>query len=112
MSFEGYYQIICKKGHYFEKDVYAATFIEDEEKCPYCKAKMAWWNMVDVTNGSFNEKGRRIDGFLKLKIASPAKTKKCNECGHEKIIEQVTYKIPDKKGHKVKLIIRKSARRK
>ena len=70
MSFEGYNQLLCKKGHYFNLDVYDARDIEDI-KCPVCKENVAWYNIVDVTNGSYEGKVR-IDGYIELKI----KTKK------------------------------------
>ena len=51
MSFEGYYQILCKKGHLSTLDVYD-DFEEKQWECR-CGAKVAWVNMVDTTNGSF-----------------------------------------------------------
>jgi uncharacterized protein YlaI len=98
MSFEGYHQLICKKGHYFAKDVYNSP-IENFE-CPTCKDKLAWWNIVDVTNGSFEGK-ERIDGYIELKIKTKAKLCACDKCNNVHIVEDATYQIPKKGGHKV-----------
>jgi DNA-directed RNA polymerase subunit RPC12/RpoP len=92
MSFEGYYQFLCKKGHNWDEDCYA---IEPEEaKCPTCKEKVKWWNLVDHTNGSFDDDGvTRIDGYIELKVD---KLIKCEHCGST---ISVTYEIPKKGGH-------------
>lgn len=45
MSFEGYYQCVCKNGHYFEIDVY-----EDRDKCVDCFQDIIFKNTVDETN--------------------------------------------------------------
>lgn len=52
MSYEGYYQILCKHGHYSTVDCYDMCEHEDW-KCSKCGEKMAWWNSVNTTNGSF-----------------------------------------------------------
>lgn len=44
MSYEGYYQCICEKGHRFDVDVY------NKESCP-CGSKTVVFNSVDETNG-------------------------------------------------------------
>jgi hypothetical protein len=98
MSFEGYHQLLCKKGHYFTMDVY----FEDPVGvgCPICKEKVAWWHTVDVTNGSFEGK-ERIDGYIDLKIKTKAKTCKCDKCNNVHVVEDATYEIPKNKGHLV-----------
>ena len=93
MSFEGYYQILCKKGHQLTADL---GFIEKIWRCPFCKEKLAWSHIVDLTNGSY-EGRKRIDDYIRLKIAQKAKTCKCNKCGNVHIIEPVRYQIPLKK---------------
>ena len=45
MSFEGYYQCVCKNGHYFEIDVY-----DDRDKCVDCFQDLIFKNTVDETN--------------------------------------------------------------
>ena len=97
MSFEGYYQVICEKGHLSTEGL---DFYEDTWKCPYCESKCAWTNIVDTTNGSYDEKGRRIDGYKKLKIKKPAKKCKCEKCGNEHIVEVATYEMPKTKTRK------------
>ena len=100
MSFEGFNQLLCKKGHYFNLDVYDARDIEDI-KCPVCKENVAWYNIVDVTNGSY-EGDERIDGYIDLKIKTEEKTCKCSKCSNVHVVEVETYKIPKKGGHIVK----------
>ena len=85
MSFEGYYQRLCKNGHSMDVDCYMEN---DEDRCAICGAEIVWANLVDETNGSHDEEGRRIDGCVKLKIKSQ---KKCEHCGS---ILETTYKIP------------------
>ena len=73
MSYEGYSQFLCKNGHQWTEDCMAAG---DESKCPTCSEKSVWENMVDITNGSF-EDGKRIDGYIELEIIEQ---KVCGEC--------------------------------
>lgn len=96
MSYEGYSQFLCKKGHYWAKDCYVLIWLEPKEypKCPICKGKHVWENMVNTTNGSFDDKGDRIDGYVKLKIKLET-SGICSQCGKKHICE-TTYKIPIK----------------
>jgi len=76
---------------------------EKNIKCPICEEKVVWSNLVNTTNGSFDEKGKRKDGYIKLKI----KLKKsgiCSACGKEHICE-TKYYIPKKKWKKIILPI-------
>ena len=50
MSFEGYYQKLCKNGHLFGGDVYS----EEPNKCPFCNFPPVWEEMVDTTNDDGN----------------------------------------------------------
>jgi transcription elongation factor Elf1 len=93
MSFEGYHQVICGNGHYHTVDAYYA---DDEFACPFCKCPKAWENTVDVTNGSHDEAGNRIDGFVFLKAKRDAKTCTCTKCGHEHEVEPAIFEIPKK----------------
>jgi len=87
MSYEGFSQFLCKKGHYWTKDCYSVT---GEDICPICKEKFIWENMVDETNGSF-EGSLRIDGYVCLEIKEQKKCEHCNS------ILETTYKIPKKR---------------
>ena len=98
MSFEGYYQIVCGNGHRYNTDLFGE---EERTKCPICNSSAKWWNLVDVTNGSFDDDGIRIDGGIKLEVKKAAKTCKCERCGNEHIVETETYVIPNGKGHVV-----------
>ena len=93
MSFEGYYQMICEKGHYSTIGVHLdepETFL-----CPACKEQIVWWNLVDTTNGSFYN-GKRIDRLIKMEVD---KRKVCDKCGS---VLETTFKIPKKGGHRIR----------
>lgn len=112
MSYEGYYQFICKDGHYTTEDCY---MMEPEDfKCSYigkdfhgrtgaCSAPLAWWNSVNTTNGSFEPDERpgfegreiRIDGYVEL---TPIKTETCDKC--HSVLDQ-RYIPPQGYGHLV-----------
>lgn len=49
MSYEGYRQFICPRGHTFSRDVYDAD--ADSPTCDECGRKPIWRNSVDETNG-------------------------------------------------------------
>ena len=91
MSYEGYTQYWCKKGHHWTAESY-----EDIELCPVCGKKFVFSNSVDQTNGSYsNDFKERIDGYIKPKlIKTISKTCKC--CGNKKILERI-YKIPTRR---------------
>ena len=79
MSYEGYTQYLCKKGHYTTKDCY----YDDLKSCPTCKEEIVWQEMVDTTNDEGNP--------TKLKLR---KRKTCKHC--KSVLEEIYY-IP--KGH-------------
>jgi hypothetical protein len=115
MSFEGYNQYLCKKGHLSEVDVY----FDEEKKC-HCGDKYVWRNQVDQTNGmycecgggycteTFDEEcewcdGGRIDGYVALEVDTPEEIYQCTDkkCGRHITIAEETYKIPTDVGHKI-----------
>ena len=59
-----------------------------------CKREDRCRSNVNLTNGSFDEKGIRIDGYKELKVKTPAKFCTCKECGNQHIIEQEIYELP------------------
>jgi hypothetical protein len=92
MSYEGYTQVLCENGHYFTYNCYDYEDF-DGWKCPECQTEIAWSNMVDETNGSWEDNGpfdddHRIDGFVPLYLIDECR---CKECGH--ILEQ-RYRLP------------------
>jgi len=96
MSYEGYSQLLCKDGHYWEVDCNCTSGKLEDETCPVCSNPAIWENMVDITNGSFDpywsmEEKNRIDGYIELEIL---KEEKCDKCGS--ILVRI-YKIPKKK---------------
>ncbi len=50
MSFEGFYQAWCPKGHESQYDVYDVSDCENEP-CSFCGALRVATNLVDQTNG-------------------------------------------------------------
>ena len=100
MSFEGYHQILCKQGHYEILDVYHMDM--EDWRCSACAHSAKWWNMVDVTNGSYDDDGTRIDGFVYLEELAVFPCK-CTTCGMIHCTSPTTYKVPEKgRGHTVK----------
>ena len=99
MSFEGYYQALCERGHEMGCDCYEG---DPEKNTCSCGAPVAWWNLVDTTNGSFEQRqGKRIrvDTFIKLRIKTPEKFCLCPTCGVSHIAEEATFYIPKERGH-------------
>jgi len=116
MSFEGYYQILCRNGHSRSEDCYADPNFDNSPTREWhgtedmewpvwhctCHAVAAWWNLVNTTNGSYYE-DERIDGYVELEVATEPDTCVC-KCGHthSKGGENPTYKLPDgDEGHTV-----------
>ncbi len=98
MSYEGYSQFWCKNGHYWTVDCEELPNLMYEEpvkqKCSICKEEEVFENMVDVTNGSWDDDGTRIDNFIEPKVKSET-SGKCSACGRKHVCE-VTYEIPKK----------------
>ena len=93
MSYEGYSQFLCKKGHYWkvgcydQHQMYEADDEVIKEKCPTCSEEEVWENSVNTTNGSWDDDGTRIDGFVELKVKSET-SGKCSACGEKHICEK------------------------
>jgi len=99
MSYEGYSVFLCKKGHKWSIDYEELRYLElrDYSKCPVCGKKAIWGNMVNTTDGSYDDNGKRIDGFIDLKVKKKI-SGICSCCGKEHICE-ITYKIPKRGLH-------------
>ncbi len=96
MSYEGYYQFICKNGHLSTHDVYAMEPESFKCEATGCGAALAWWNQVNLTNGSFETvrgKEVRIDGYIEL---TPISETACSKC--HSILDR-RYAPPRKGGH-------------
>lgn len=98
MSYEGYSQLLCKKGHYWTLNYYEMDYTElKDNQCPICGEPAIWENMVDTTNGSFDEEtDERIDNYIELKQKSET-SGICSACGGKHICE-VTYFKPGEEG--------------
>jgi len=84
MSYEGYQQCLCAKGHYRAFD---AFFELEESKCS-CGAPIVFVHQVDQTND---------EGVaLTFECDKPAVTETCPCCGNVKVLEEETFKIPTK----------------
>lgn len=85
MSYEGYYQAVCEKGHRFDMDVY------HEARCE-CGAKAAFVNSVDDTNcDSYGIV--RPEGWEHFLIEAE-RTETCSCCNHTKVVALARYRIP------------------
>jgi hypothetical protein len=95
MSYEGYVRRLCKNGHLHSFDCYSDPDPETWE-CPDCGEKCVWTNCIDQTNGSFDEDGTRIDGYVELKETEESKAAicTCKECGNKHRSAPATYAIP------------------
>jgi len=95
VSYNGYSQFLCKHGHQWTKDCYELDWTDEKDypKCPVCGEPHVWENMVNLTNGSFDKEGNRIDGYVELK---PLQINKviCANCGDEHVCRCSTYEIP------------------
>ncbi len=98
MSFEGYYQYLCKNGHLFGADCWNMVGFS-ADRCPICNERPYWWNLVDITNGSFDDDGTRIDGFIELKVKQEEEFCTCPDCGNKHVLHHRTYHIPEGEGH-------------
>ncbi len=88
MSFEGYYQHICTDGHYYQRELH------DENLCFVCGGEPVWENLVDLTNGSYDDDGHRIDGYIELKVYTESGGQWCEcDCGHRHQTPKI-YKVP------------------
>ena len=126
MSFEGYYQILCRNGHESSADCYENPYFGEEitdefgTRYPWacwCGAKAAWWNLVDETNGSYCDDcnseceedvegcewctNGRIDGYIELEVKTQAEYCTCKDCGNTHHKQEKTYKIPVGRGHSI-----------
>ena len=87
MSYEGYVQTICENGHYSEFDAHDTRWVRGEIECPECESEIVWVNEVDETNCDGY-------GYIEVELDKPAVTETCDHCGHTRVVEEETYKIP------------------
>lgn len=90
MSYEGYSQFLCVRGHYWTEDCNSVDPRLEENFCPKCISPAVWENMVNITNGSYDEDGKQIDGYVELE---PLAVDTCDKC--YSVLEQ-RFKIPQK----------------
>lgn len=103
MSFEGYYQTLCVEGHHRDFNVYGETDPTEGDALP-CGHPLAWWNLVDCTNGceeGHNGDGSCACGAVTLKPLDPGQSQyDCAKCGHHEPGWESTYAIPENVGHR------------
>lgn len=91
MSYDGYEQYICGNGHYWTKDAISEMYGDGTGNiCFKCQEPAVWHNSVNLTNGSYDEVGNQIDGYIEPEVD---KIDKCEHCGSTL---NITYKVPDK----------------
>lgn len=87
MSYEGYEQLICDKGHY-----YVASCWDEKPKCLDCgSAVIAWHNSVDDTN--CDDWGIIPEEQIEALVIEPAVYETCN-LEHPHLISPAVYRIP------------------
>lgn len=102
MSWEGYGQALCEKGHAFTINQYFDT---TEVLCPDCpietRKEAVWINWVDQTNGCYcRDEAYTAAGYkcpahpLKLEVLEEATFKECEACKHRELTTHATYKRP------------------
>ena len=89
MSYEGYTQYICGNGHYCHLFSPQACLLSSNACCPDCESEYVWENSVDLTNGSYDIDGNRMDGYIELEIVNQEKCEHCDS------ILSTVYKIPE-----------------
>jgi DNA repair exonuclease SbcCD nuclease subunit len=87
MSFEGYSQLICAKGHYHRFDVYC-----EQSLCPDCGSEFIWNNLVDETNG-VDEDGM-LPGYVDLKPFAFEDVWHTDHHGNRYATKRYLYKVP------------------
>lgn len=88
MSYEGYEQHICARGHWFE--VPCSYGGDGDERCA-CGASSVWHNCVDDTNGE--QYGViPLEALATLKLTDEV-IKTC-DLGHQHVVKEATYRKP------------------
>lgn len=92
MSYEGYEQHICAKGHRFDIDAY------DDNKICHCGAPSVFYNCVDETNYESNGiiPPEEWDRFC----VKPDEWEQCSQCQHRSLVKEATYQVPTEEQHK------------
>lgn len=89
MSYEGYVQCICEKGHYFTSN---NIYDMDEKYLCHCGASQRWVNHVDTTNGT-SEGVIYVDSLHKMCCVQQAEFGTCN-LGHRHVQKEAVFRIP------------------
>jgi len=91
MSWEGYYQCICAKGHYFcSPDDYG--LYDNEAALCTCGSEAVFSNQVDETN--CESVGEIPHEMIRSLQVAEAVLETCPHCGHTKELEPAHYRVP------------------
>jgi hypothetical protein len=104
MSYKGFTQFLCSKGHTWHVDSNAHFGVNDPwctpqigNVCDTCGDLPVWRNEVDQTNGFFERGpsgiGERIDGFVVLEVLTKPVYCTC-ACGDKHQKDEATFKLP------------------
>lgn len=93
MSFEGYYQHWCSKGHYWTGVEFCRQEEDEQELCPDCHAEPTVSVLVDDTNCD-------SWGLVQPEEVTPAKYETCN-LGHAHETEAAQYRLPTEEQIKI-----------
>ena len=83
MSFEGFFKLLCERGHLTFVDVYDVV----PQAC-HCGEPFVWQYTVDQTNGYYPEND------IELKVREAAKYETCEHCGFTNRVSEARYVIP------------------
>mgnify|MGYP006355564209 CR=1 FL=1 len=90
VSYEGYTQNICERGHRFDAPCEWGGDPANRSTC-HCGAHAAWTNSVDVTN--CDEYGIILPGDFRQLLIEDDLVVVCN-LGHPHIVRHATYNVP------------------
>lgn len=93
MSYEGYEQYWCAKGHYYVGPDSRHVEEPGMAKCPHCDSEAVFMNAVDETNCD-------SWGLIRPREITPAVFETCN-LGHKHLAVAATHEIPNEECRKI-----------
>ncbi len=87
MSYEGFVQQICEKGHFSGRDC-----MDDNAACRICGGKLVWENNVDQTN--WEDFGYIRQEDMKKFVIQEEVIEICSHCGQNKQVSPTLYRPP------------------
>jgi hypothetical protein len=81
MSYEGYRRFFCDRGH----ETIVGCYDDTPSVCTWCGEEFTCFNSVNQTNGTTDEDGTRIDGYVELSegVSDRFPCRVCNGTGSQ-----------------------------